>query len=304
MQKLARIRWGLKDVVWPVFMGILLVHLMAIAALWFFSWSGFALMLILWWISGCFGVVMCYHRLLTHRSFETPRWFEYVLVVCALLSWQGGILTWVGNHRLHHAHSDEEADPHTPRHGSWWAHMIWIFVRRPESGDPLTATKDLQRDPVIVFLNRWFWVPQVVVSVLLFGGGWWYQDLWLGVSWLLWGVGVRTVIVYHVTWRVNSAGHTTGYRNFNTADGSTNNWFLGILSFGEGFHNNHHAQQRSARHGMRWFEIDLGYYTIKILEFVGLATKVVEPDREKLRNALTAAKKTAVTEPLSTKTAA
>ncbi len=266
---------------WWVVLGIAAMHLGCLAAPFFFSWSALGVMFLLSWLTGGIGITLCYHRLLTHRSFKTPKWFEYFLTVCGCLAWQGGPVQWVGIHRIHHKHSDEEEDPHTPKHGFGWAHMFWCMHKDPEGLNATDAAKDLQRDPVLRMLNRFFWVPQFALVVALYFCGQWAASAGFetsGLSWLLWGVCVRTVLVYHGTWFVNSATHTWGYRNYETKDGSTNLWWVALLSFGEGWHNNHHAHQRSAAHGLRWYEFDLTYWTIRLLGVLGLARDIVLPN--------------------------
>lgn len=261
----------------PVCIGIGIVHIMALVAPWYFTWSGFGLFLFLFWVTGGLGITLCFHRLLTHRSFKTPKWFEYFLSLCGTLAFQGGLLTWVGTHRLHHAYSDQEGDPHSPvTHDFSWAHVTWLLKKH--NHDFLSVTKDLQEDPVLVVIDRFFWVPQVVVTVALFTIGFLVEGLNLGISWVLWGIGMRTVFGYHAAWFVNSAAHTWGYRNYKTKDDSRNNWWVAIISFGEGWHNNHHGDQVCAAHGNRhWWEIDPTYITIQFLALVGLATNVKKP---------------------------
>lgn len=262
---------------WKVIIAIALIHLACLAAPFTFTWSGFVLMVAMIWICGALGITLCYHRLLTHRSFETPKLVEYFLIVIGTLNWQGGPIHWVGTHRLHHRDSDQPGDPHSPRHGFSWSHLFWTLYKDNDDFRPYDAAKDLLRDPVIAWLDRFFFIPQFAVAGLLLGLGWWIGGPRVGLSWLVWGTALRTVIVYHGTWFVNSASHTWGYRNFETTDDSRNNWWVAALAFGEGWHNNHHAQQRSAAHGMRWFEIDPTWYIIRGMEFVGLARKVVRP---------------------------
>lgn len=266
-----------RELDWRTIFGIMFVHALAVAAPFYWSMTGLVLAIVLTAMTGWIGITLCYHRLLTHKSFDTPRWFRYILTLVSTLAWQGGPLKWVGVHRIHHAHSDKDLDPHSPQHGFTWSHIFWLFFKNPEGQDPHKFTKDLQRDKGIVFIDKYFWVTQVLLTLGLFFGGYFAFDLDAGISWVAWGIGVRTVFVYHGTWFVNSAAHTWGYRNFATEDGSRNNWWVALLSFGEGWHNNHHAQQRSAAHGMKWWEFDLTYWTIKVLEKVGLAWNVVEP---------------------------
>ena len=260
-------------------------HLAALAAPFYFSWSGLAWLAALAWLTGGIGITLCFHRLLTHRSFKTYKWFEYLLTTIGCLAWQGGPIQWVGTHRIHHKHSDQELDPHTPKHGFTWAHMLWCMHKQPEGRKAVDAARDLHRDPVLRLLNRYFWVPQFMLAGLLFVLGQYVAPQWwstapLGWSWVLWGVCLRTVVVYHGTWFVNSAAHTWGYRNYETKDLSTNLWWVALLGFGEGWHNNHHAHQRSAAHGLRWFEFDLTYWMIRLLACVGLARDIVLPGRD------------------------
>jgi len=264
---------------WPVILAIGALHLGCLAAPWTFSWTGLMLVPVLYWAGIGLGIGMGYHRLLTHRSYQTPKIVEYLLTILATLNWQGGPIRWVGTHRLHHRYSDRPADPHSPRHGFTWAHALWCMYQDGEGFDPNAAALDLGRDPVHAWLDRYFYVPQFVLALGLYGGGWALGGHELALSWLVWGVCVRTVLGYHGTWFVNSASHTWGYRNFNTADDSRNNWWVALLSFGEGWHNNHHAQQRSAAHGMRWYEFDPTYWTISLMEIVGLARRIVRPRR-------------------------
>lgn len=268
-----------KNLDWSVVLGIAAMHLGSLAAPFYFTWSGLAVMILFVWLTGNVGITLCYHRLLTHRSFKTPKWFEYFITLMGCLAWQGGPIQWVGVHRIHHRHSDDEDDPHTPNHGFGWAHMFWCMRKDPGGKRRAEdAAKDLQRDVVHRLINRYFWVPQLPLLAVMYFAGQWIADA--GVSWLLWGVCVRVVLVYHGTWFVNSASHTWGYRNYETKDQSTNLWWVALVSFGEGWHNNHHAHQRSAAHGLRWFELDITYWTIRFLGLIGLARHIVLPKPE------------------------
>jgi stearoyl-CoA desaturase (delta-9 desaturase) len=272
-----RFEW--KNVEWVPFTAIALLHVACLLAPFFFTWSALGVAVFLWWLAGGIGICLCYHRLLTHRSFKTPKWFEYVLTACGCLNLQGGPIKWVGTHRIHHKESDTDLDPHSPRHGFDWAHVLWCMTRDPQGRELRDFAPDLQRDPVLRWLDRNFWVPQVALAVALYLlGGW---------PWVIWGVAVRTVFTYHATWFVNSASHTWGYRNFETRELSRNLWWVSLLAFGEGWHNNHHAYPRSAAHGLRRSEIDLTYMTIKAMSWVGLAWDIHVPAeaREKARAA-------------------
>lgn len=273
---------------WPNIACMVSMHGLAVLAIVpaFFHWSGLVVMAVSFWLVGGLGVCLGYHRLLTHKSFTTPRFVHRTLGVLGAMSFQGGPLQWIGTHRIHHSDSDGPADPHSPQHGFTWSHILWCFCTHPDGLDPMDYTKDLQRDPFFLWLDRWFWVPQALLAAALFGLGWLMLGTWQGgACWVIWGVAVRTVMLYHATWFVNSASHTWGYRNFETTDGSRNNWWVALLTFGEGWHNNHHAQQRSAAHGMRWWEIDTTWWAILLMEKVGLAKRVVRPKVDEMDGA-------------------
>ncbi|MHC5026599.1 MAG: acyl-CoA desaturase [Planctomycetota bacterium] len=256
------------------------MHLLALLVLLpsLFHWSGLVVLVVMFFLAGCLGVCLGYHRLLTHRSLRTSKVVEYALTVLGTMSFQGSPMQWVGTHRIHHRESDGPNDPHSPQHGFTWSHVLWCFFKHPDGEQPLAYTMDMQRDRGHSLIDRFFYVPQIVLGAGLFGAGWVVLGSWQGgLCWMIWGVPVRTVLMYHATWFVNSAAHTWGYRNFETADGSKNNWWVALISFGEGWHNNHHAQQRSAAHGMRWWELDPTYWVILVMEKVGLAERVVRP---------------------------
>ena len=283
---------NLKRLDWTVVGGLIGLH--ALAALAFipglFTWSGLVLGAVLGFVSICLGVCLCYHRLLTHRSFKTPRWFEYVLVWCGCLAWQGGPIGWVGLHRMHHQHADTDHDPHSPRHGFTWAHMTWFLHKYHHGVHRRQAAADLLKDRGLRLLDRFAWVPVVSLIAVLLVAGWFWGETLVGegrgwataASWVVWAVGLRTVLFFHTTWFVNSAAHTWGYRNYEGVhDDSTNLWWLAFLSFGENWHNNHHAHPRSAAHGLRWWEVDITYGVIKAMSWVGLAKDVRVPGPEK-----------------------
>ncbi|HUJ96371.1 MAG TPA: fatty acid desaturase [Terriglobales bacterium] len=245
-------------------------HIGAIAAIFFFTWKAFFLAAFLWWVSGSLGIGMCYHRLLTHRGYKTPKWLEYFMTVCATLALEGGPIFWVATHRIHHQFSDVEGDPHSPIDGKWWSHMGWILTGKSMHHDTTTLARyvpDLAKDKFHVWITKYHYVPMIGLGVILLALG--------GLPFLMWGIFVRTVLGLHFTWMVNSVTHTWGSRRFATRDLSTNNWFVGtFLTFGEGFHNNHHAHPVSARHGIAWYEIDLNWYGIWALKKLGLARHI------------------------------
>lgn len=263
-------RFAMDRMLWDHLIAIGTLHILCLFAPFTFSWGALAVAAFLYWVSGCLGVTLGYHRLFTHQSFETSKFIRYSLAIFGTLAYQGGPIKWVGQHRTHHRDSDKNGDPHSPKHGFFWGHMLWCMMDDHLGRDPRALAKDLQKDKFLVLIDKWFWVPQVVLAIALFLIG--------GFGWVVWGVALRTVLEYHSTWFVNSASHTWGYKNFRTKDDSRNNWWVALISWGEGWHNNHHAHQRSARHGMRWYEFDFTWWTIQVMELLGLVRKVYVPD--------------------------
>lgn len=262
-------RFGWRRIKWDHFFGIASMHVLALFAPSTFSWGMVLMTVILYNVICGFGISMGYHRLLTHKGFETSKAFYYFLAIMGTLNFQGGPIMWVGTHRVHHRDSDTEHDPHSPRHGFLWAHLLWCVAHDPFGRDCSMAAKDLKKDRGMVFLDKYFWVPSLVLAGVLFAIGGWPA--------VVWGMGVRVVFTYHATWLVNSASHTWGYKNFKTKDDSKNNWWVALISFGEGWHNNHHAHQRSARHGMRWFEFDPTYLVLRVLEVFRIVRNIYVP---------------------------
>ena len=237
-----------------------------------FSWTAVGLALFLHWFTGCLGITLGWHRLIAHRSFKTPKWVEYFFVFCGSLSCQSGPIEWVGLHRHHHSFSDQEVDHHNSGLGFWWSHMQWMFHEVPAKKEIERFTKDINQDPVYLFFNKYFLPVQIALGVLLYAlGGW---------SFVVWGIFVRLVAVYHCTWFVNSATHKFGYKTFDAGDNSTNCWWVALLTYGEGWHNNHHAFQFSARHGLQWWEIDITWMTIRLLKALNLASSIKLVDSE------------------------
>jgi fatty-acid desaturase len=254
---------------WLIASFMMLFHVGAIAAFFFFTWNALIVAIFLYWVSAGLGLGMCYHRLLTHRSYQTPKWVEYFLTICAVIAVEGGPLLWVATHRIHHQFADKEGDPHSPRDGKWWAHVGWILVGDALRQDTATLDRyvpDLTKDRFHVWITEYHFVPTIILGVVLFAVGGW--------PFLLWGVFLRTVVGLHATWLVNSVTHIWGSRRFETRDTSTNNWWVALLTFGDGWHNNHHANPVSARHGLKWYEVDFNWYTIWILQRFGLASNI------------------------------
>ena len=214
------------------------------------------------------GVTAGYHRYFSHRSFKTGRVFQFVLAFLGTAAVQKGVLWWAANHRLHHRHADADGDPHSPRRGFWWSHMGW-FLSSEYAETDLDMVRDLSRYPELRWLERHFLVPPLLFAAVLFALG--------GFPYLVWGFAVCTVVGWHATYAVNSLGHWRGSRRFDTADDSRNSFWLGLITWGEGWHNNHHRCMRAARHGLKWWEIDLTYYVLVALSFCGVVWELVEP---------------------------
>jgi stearoyl-CoA desaturase (delta-9 desaturase) len=246
---------------------MVLFHIGAIAALFMFSWTNFWVTVFLFWMCTGLGISMGYHRLHTHRGYKCPLWLEYFFAVCGALTLEGGPLFWVAVHRVHHQKSDQAGDPHSPREGFFWSHMGWILFGSGNHNNTKLMSKyapDLAKHRFYRELNTWHWVPMVVLGLILLAIG--------GLPMMLWGVCVRVVFGLHATWLVNSATHMWGYRRFDTRDDSRNSWWVAALTFGEGWHNNHHAHPVSVRHGLAWYEIDHSWILVNILKFFGLAS--------------------------------
>ena len=254
--------WGM-----GIFLGT--THIAAIAALFFWSSPALITAVVFYWVAGSLGIGMGYHRLLTHRGYRVPKLVEYFLVTCGTMALEGGPIEWVVTHRIHHAHTDRAGDPHTPRDGGWWAHIGWILWGTAQNHSDTTIARyapDLINDRYYRWLSNFYCVPLLMVGVMLLVlGGW-------GV--LLWGVFLRLTLMLHATWLVNSATHLWGTKRFETDDDSRNSWWVALLTFGEGWHNNHHAHPTSARHGLRWYELDLNWLGIRTLQFLGLAHSI------------------------------
>jgi len=262
--------FGRKDGInWISVVAFSVFHIGAIAAMFFFTWPAFFTFLALYWISLSFGIGMGYHRLLTHRSYKVPKAIEYFLAVCGSLALEGGPISWVATHRVHHQFSDKEGDPHTPRDGKWWSHIVWMMTGEASNSNPEDCARyapDLCKDRFHVWLSKYHYVPLAITGILLLALGGWPV--------LFWGLFVRVTLGYHATWMVNSLTHFQGSRRFATRDDSRNNGFVAIVTFGEGWHNNHHAHPTSARHGLAWWELDITWISIWMLRRMGLAKAV------------------------------
>jgi stearoyl-CoA desaturase (delta-9 desaturase) len=259
---------------WATGIALGLIHLGALAAFlpMFFTWQALLVGFFLYYLTGGVGITLCYHRILTHRSLVVPKWVEYGTAILGTLALQGGPIDWVSTHRAHHAYSDTDRDPHNARRGFWWSHVAWLYEPNPARltrAEELRFSPDLVKDPFYRVLDRIPLLLQIALGVVLFMlGGW---------PFVVWGIFVRLVVTYNVTWFVNSASHMFGYRTYAAGDLSTNNWWVAMLAWGEGWHNNHHAFPFSARHGLKRWEIDMTWITIRQLELLGLAKSVKLP---------------------------
>jgi len=266
-----------RNINWVTSSFMVAFHIGAVAALFMFSWPAFFTALFLYWVAGSLGIGLGYHRLLTHRGFKCSKWFEYFLTTCATLALEGGPIFWVATHRVHHQLTDKPGDPHSPRDGGFWSHMGWIMsgeAMHNKIQGLLPYVPDLRKDKYHVWISEWHWIPMVVVGLILLAVGGWKV--------MFWGIFLRTVFLLHSTWFVNSGTHMWGSKRFATDDDSRNLWWVALLSFGEGWHNNHHAHPQSARHGLAWYEVDFNWYAIKGFEAIGLIWDVKLP---KLREA-------------------
>ncbi|MDP7205397.1 MAG: fatty acid desaturase [Pirellulaceae bacterium] len=273
---------------------MLLIHVAALAVFlpYTFSWTAVIVAVASWQLFGMFGITIGYHRLLTHRGFTCPKWLEYSLATIGSCCLQGPPGRWVGTHRAHHQFSDDDLDPHSPVKSFFWGHMGWLFYDvEGYLADQVCSryAPDLMRKRFYTWLEkdrnyvRVYLVHAAIYWLAGFGFSWWLgQDMMervqLGTGLVVWGVLFRTVWVWHITWSVNSVSHVFGYRNYKEEpDDSRNNWIVGLMAHGEGWHNNHHADPRSSAHGHRWWELDESYWVIRAMAVLGLAGNVIKP---------------------------
>ncbi|KAL7616659.1 hypothetical protein Lser_V15G01292 [Lactuca serriola] len=262
-------KWRTVDI--QIGLWILSLHLLALFAPFTFTWGAFFLAFSIWVLCGVFGVTLCYHRHLAHRSFNLPKWLEYMFAYLGVLSGQRDPIFWVSIHRYHHQFVETEKDPHSPTFGFWFSHMGWLFDSGYifEKYKERNNVEDLKSQVFYRFIRRTYVLHTAIYGVLIYAFG--------GFTYLVWGLGVAATWGYHVTFLVNSACHTWGNQTWDTGDLSKNNWWVAMVTFGEGWHNNHHAFEFSARHGLEWWQIDFCWYMIRFLEALGLATNVKLP---------------------------
>ena len=278
---------------WRYAIGIPAIHLLACLAFvpWFFSWTGVVLAALGMYVFGTLGINLCYHRLLTHQGMVAPKWLEHGLALLGVCTMQDTPACWVAMHRMHHKYSDHRPDPHSPLVNFLWGHCGWLMIVNRDFRSVNyyeRFVRDLLRDPFYLRLERYSgWTVIYLIHAALFflaglAVGWAstgtaMAGVQFGSSLVVWGVMVRTVVTWHITWSVNSVTHVWGYQNYDTGDSSRNNMLVGLWSNGEGWHNNHHADQRAAAHGHYWWEFDVTWLTIRLLEKLGLVKEVVRP---------------------------
>jgi len=268
-------KWLPKDIGYAIF--FVIIHAGAFAAPFFFTWPAFYSFLVMYVITGMFGITLSYHRQLAHRSFKTSKFLEYLFAYCGVLALQSHPINWVSSHRHHHGGTETENDVHSPLDGFFWSHMGWLldgegtWMRRDKSN-----ADDLSKQWFYRMLKTTYPLHGIVLPIAV---------LWAigGLPFVMWGFFFRVVWVWHVTWAVNSVSHVFGFKDWNTNDNSMNNWVVGILAYGEGWHNNHHAFETSCRHGLKWWQIDCTWYTIKTLSLLGLATDLKYPSESKMK---------------------
>lgn len=253
---------------WNVIIPTVFLHFGALLALVpsNFSWKAVCIALLLHWLTIGLGISLGFHRLATHRSFKVPKWLEYFFIFWGTLAGQGGVKGWVGYHRMHHLYADRPGDPHDSTQGFWWSHISWLMHEVPMRSELRRFTQDITDDPFYEFCHQYYIALQVVLALVLYALG--------GMPFVVWGIFIRLFVGFHSTCFVNSACHKFGYRNSEVGDRSTNCWWVAFLTFGEGWHNNHHACQSSAQFGWHWWEIDLIWLIIWLLEKLNLATNV------------------------------
>ena len=259
---------------WNTIFFVSAFHLVAIAAFFTFSWQNALVTFICWWVASSWGIGIAYHRLLTHRGFTTSKWMMRFLATCGTLGLQSGPISWVTTHRLHHAFTDTDKDPHSPRDkGFWWAHMGWIFEGTAQNQPQSVRQRyspDLMKDPYLRFIDNYYYVTTLILAAGLFAiGGW---------TMVIWAVVARIVVSWHFTWMVDSVTHLWGSRRFDLRDDSRNNALVAAVTWGEGWHNNHHAFPRSAKHGFTWKEFDINWYQLWAMEKLGLISSVYAYD--------------------------
>ena len=268
-----------------------------VVAMWMYGWMGplYLTTMILGWFMAGLGVTIGFHRLLSHRSFETYNWVRGFWMALGAMSIQGSPLVWVSVHRRHHQHSDRHGDPHSPHmhDGGWWnctkgfvhSHFGWLFTGHWSHPEQNRYIPDLLGDRLLMGIDRMyhFWLllslglPALICGLITMS----WMGAFLG---FFWGGVVRTFMAHHLTWSINSICHIFGSREFESGDSSRNNVLFGMIAHGEGWHNNHHAFPTSARHGLRWWQFDLSWIIIRTMQMLGLAWNVKVPSKRAIES--------------------
>jgi stearoyl-CoA desaturase (delta-9 desaturase) len=268
-RKYFRREWKNKDIGYASF--LVAMHVGAAMAPFYFTWDAFAVFVVGYIITGLFGITLSYHRQLAHKAFRTPKALEYFFAYCGALALQSHPINWVSSHRWHHGACETEDDVHSPLDGFWWSHAGWLldqkntWMRSDKSNVP-----DLKSQRFYQFLAKTYPLHAIILPMV-------GLYTWGGLPYLFWGFFACVIWVWHITWAVNSVSHVWGFQSWNTGDQSMNNWIVGLLAFGEGWHNNHHAFETSCRHGLDWWQVDFTWYFIKLLNFMGLADRLKYP---------------------------
>lgn len=208
---------------------------------------------------------------------------KYFATFIGCLSLHGGPIWWVSTHRVHHSNSDQEMDPHSPKSNFFWGYMLWLFFDSPYSRrneDLVKLVPDLLSAPGIRLFEKFFMTINIIFALFMLWIGYWIGEVNIAISLFVWGCCLRTVTMWHITWLINSATHVWGYQSYELNDNSKNNWLVALLTFGEGWHNNHHAYQSVARSGHQWYEIDITFHLIKMLKLIGLVSDIVSLDKK------------------------
>lgn len=255
---------------WTTILWLLFIHVGAVFSLFYINTPNLIAFAVMYAISGL-GITLAYHRLMAHRSFAVPKWLERILVTCGALAMEGGPVKWCAHHRMHHSNPDTERDPHNSHGGFFFCHISWTFKYRPEFDSQSKLRKfsrDITSDPYYRWLDTTMgqFLPQLTAALILLAIG--------GVGMMLCGIFLRMTAVYHATWCVNSATHFFGYRNYEINDRSRNTWWVALITFGEGWHNNHHAFQHVVEAGHKWWEVDVTMMVIRVMKAFGLVTKM------------------------------
>lgn len=246
-----------------------LMHVLMLLGIWVHPTRAALLLALALYALRIFGITAGYHRYFAHRTFKTSRAFQFVLAVLGTLAAQKGVLWWAGHHRNHHKYSDQPEDLHSPKQrGFWWSHMLWFLVPKYDQ-TPVEKIRDFAKYPELRWLNKYHLVPPAFLALGCF--------VWLGMPGLVWGFLFSTIVLWHATFTINSLSHVFGKQRYRTTDTSRNNWLLALLTWGEGWHNNHHYFQSSANQGFFWWEIDLTYYVLRVLRGCGVVWDLKTP---------------------------